>query len=63
VLAQGRHVLGALAQGRQDDGNDVEPVEQIAAELPLLDQRMQVAVGSTSRRKGSPSPKSPLRFA
>ena len=38
-------VLGPLAQGRQADRHDVEPVEQVLAEQALADQLAQVAVG------------------
>ena len=39
------HVLDALAQRRQPQRHDVEPVEQVLAEQALLDQDAQVLVG------------------
>jgi hypothetical protein len=42
---QQRDVLAPLAQGRQLDGDDVEPVVEVLAESPLLHLRPQVGVG------------------
>jgi hypothetical protein len=42
---QQRDVLGALAQRGDRDRDHVEPIEQVAAEAPRLDLRLQVAVG------------------
>ena len=39
------HVAGAVPKRRQLDGNHVEPVEEVLAELPLGDRPRQVAVG------------------
>ena len=44
-MGQGQHVLLALAQGRDVDADDVEPVEEVGAEEPPLDLRLQIAVG------------------
>jgi hypothetical protein len=44
VPAQLGHVLRPLAQRRQLDRHDVEPVEQVLAELALGDRRLEVAV-------------------
>src|SRR5262249_24062993 len=38
-------VVAALAQRRQVDGEDVQPVVQVWPELPLLRPRLEVAVG------------------
>ena len=45
MLDQRRDVVGALAQRRQADGHDVQPVEQVLAEQSLRDQLAQVAMG------------------
>ena len=45
VLRQHRDVLGALAERRHAHGHDVEPIEQIVAELPLAHGAREVAVG------------------
>ena len=45
VPGQRRDVLGALAQRRQADRHDVQPVEQVLAEQALADQLPQVAMG------------------
>ena len=45
VLGQRGHVVAALAQRRQGDGDDVEPVEQIGAKTPGADHVGQGAVG------------------
>ena len=42
---QVRHVLGAVAQRRQAQRHDVEPVEKILAEKTLVDQDLEVLVG------------------
>ena len=40
-----RNVLGALAQRRNMDGKNVQPIEQIGAELLLFDHRTKIAIG------------------
>ena len=45
VLDQARQILEAIAQRRQRDREDVEPVVEILAELALGDQLLEVAVG------------------
>jgi hypothetical protein len=45
VLDQLGDVVGALAQGRQVDADDAEPVEQVLAEAPGPDLVLEVAVG------------------
>src|SRR6185312_14535497 len=45
VLDEERDVVAALAQGRQRHAHDVEPVEQVFAELALLHQAAEIAVG------------------
>jgi len=45
VVRQQRHVLGPVPQRRQIDGDDVEPVEQVLAELALGDPVLQICVG------------------
>ena len=40
-----RDVLSALAQRRQADREDVEPVEEVLAERSLLDERAEAAIG------------------
>ena len=44
-LRQNRNVFATIPQRRHDDVDDVETVEQILAERPLLDHVAQVAVG------------------
>ena len=44
VLDEVRNVLGAIAQRRQVDLHDVEPVEEVLAEAARLDLDLQVAV-------------------
>ena len=44
VLQQRRHVFGPLAERRQHDADDVQPVIQVAAELPGANHVGQVAV-------------------
>ena len=43
-MDEGRDVARALAERRQDDGDDVEAVEEVLAELPRLHHRLEVAV-------------------
>ncbi len=45
VVDEARNVLAPIAQGRQMDREDVQPVIEIFAELPLGDHRLEVAVG------------------
>ena len=45
VLDEQRDVLAPIAQRRQRDRDDVEPVEQVLAELAVRDRLLQVAVG------------------
>ena len=45
MIGQYRQVFHAFAQGRQFDGDDVEAVIQILAELALVDQLFGFAVG------------------
>ena len=42
---QNGNVGGALAQGRGEDGEDLEPVIEVAAELLLGDHLCQIAIG------------------
>src|SRR5262249_43616993 len=44
VLDQERHVLGPLAQRRQRDADDVQPIVQVLAELAALRLRFQVLI-------------------
>ena len=46
VIDQQRNVAATLAQRRQRDVHDVEPVEQVLAEPPLRDLPVEVAVGA-----------------
>ncbi len=43
---QQRNILAPLAQGRQLDGKDVEPVVEVTAKALVLDHGEQIAVGS-----------------
>ena len=45
MLDQEQHVVAALAQRRQVDGDDVEPVEEIGAEAAPPDLLLEVAIG------------------
>ena len=45
VLDEQRNVVGALAQRRQPDGNDVQAVEEILAERAVLRHPREVGVG------------------
>ena len=45
VVDQRRDIVAALAQRRQFDVEDIEPVEKVGAELALLDQLFQILVG------------------
>ncbi len=45
VLDQQRNVAPPLAQRRQVQGDDVEPIVEVLAELPLAHQGLEVAVG------------------
>src|SRR5882724_1258818 len=60
MFCQSGDVLAPLAQGRQDDWDDVEAIEQVIAELTLLHELPQVAVGCGQhphvRRRGSVGP-------
>ena len=44
VADQQRNVLGAFAEGRKLDREDVQPVVQISAELSRLDQLLERAI-------------------
>src|SRR5207249_6898418 len=44
VLDELREILASLAERRQPDGDDAQPVVQVAPELPRLDHAPQVAV-------------------
>ena len=46
MVHQDRDVLATLAQGRQDDRDDVEAVVQVLAELGLRDELLEVALRS-----------------
>ena len=46
MLYQGRNVLAPIAQGRKNDGNDVDPIVEIQPEQALLDETMQITIGS-----------------
>ena len=45
VLGQPRHVVGAIAQRRDEDRHDVEPEEQVLAEAAGPDLVLQILVG------------------
>ena len=45
VVGKLQDVGFALAQGRNEDGKDIEPVEEILAESPLGDGFFQIYVG------------------
>ncbi len=45
VLDQQRDVAAPLAERRQGDGHDVEPVEEVLAEAALAHHRLEIAVG------------------
>src|SRR5271166_2490076 len=45
-LHQQRQVVSPVAQGRQMDGDDIEPVIEIRSEFTLRRPRLQIAVGS-----------------
>ncbi len=47
VSGQQRDILRAVAQWGQIDLEHVESIEQVFAELPLLDERFQVPIGRT----------------
>ena len=44
VLDEQGDIVGAVAQRRQDDGDDVEAVVEVIAESALADHRLEVAV-------------------
>ena len=44
MLDEQRDVIDALAQRRQQDGDDVEPIVEVVAELPFLHHLLEVAV-------------------
>jgi hypothetical protein len=44
-IDQDRDVLLAPAQGRDDDGNDVQAIEEVRPETAVLDQGVEVPVG------------------
>ncbi len=48
-MGQGEDVLPPLAQGRDVDADDVEPVEEVGAEEAPLDRLLQVAVGGNQK--------------
>ncbi len=45
VFDEGGDVFGAFAQGREDNGNDVEAIEEILSECAFAHEGFQVAVG------------------
>ena len=45
VRHQGGHVIGSIAQRRQIDRNDVQPVVEILAKSPFVDFVEQIAIG------------------
>ena len=45
MIDQRRNVFAALAQRRQLDVKDVETIEEVGAELPFLDEQLEVLVG------------------
>ena len=49
VVGQQQHVRLALAQRRNEDREDVEPVEQVLAERALRDRLLHVLVGGGDR--------------
>src|SRR5512144_13915 len=44
-LDQQGEVLAPRAQGRQDDGKDIEPIVEILPKAPLLNRPLQILVG------------------
>src|SRR3990167_5375395 len=52
VPHQQRDILGPLAQGRDPDREDVQPIEKVRAEPPFMCRRFEVAVG----RRDHPDP-------
>src|SRR5207245_8304766 len=45
ILDDQRYVLDPFTERRDMEGKDIEPVEQVLAELPLDDERLQILVG------------------
>src|ERR1700731_487407 len=45
VSHQQGNVFQALAQGRNADGKNIQPVVEVASKLPLFDHSVQVTVG------------------
>ena len=45
IVDQDRDVLAPLAERRQADGDDLEPVVQVAAERALFDRFLEIAIG------------------
>jgi len=41
------NVIGAFAQGRHAQGDDIQPEEEIFAELPLMYHLAQIAIGGS----------------
>ena len=45
VIRQRHDILAPVAERRDDDVHDVQSIEEILAELPLLDRRLEIDVG------------------
>ena len=55
VLDQERQILSPLAERRQVDGEDAEPVVEVAAERAGLDHAAEVAVGGCDQADVDPA--------
>ena len=55
VLREDVNVVGAIAERRELDGQDAQPVQEVHAELPLVDELRQIAVrgGNDARVNGA----------
>ena len=45
VIDQQGHVFEPLAEGREEDIDDIEPIEKIVAEAALQDQLLEITIG------------------
>src|SRR5207249_6212726 len=45
LFRQDRNVVQALAQGRDPDGKDVQPIEEVLTKPTTLDSGLEIAVG------------------
>src|SRR5207245_10717342 len=50
VFRQDRNVVQALAQGRDPDGKDVQPIEEVLTKPTTLDSGLEIAVGGGDDR-------------